>query len=112
MDVLSSKIVRKQVRPERIVQFGEGNFLRGFLDWMVQLMNVKSDFNSSVVVVQPRAGGSVARLQTQDCLYNVNLQGLSNGSQIDSITLIDSISRTIAHIGIMRTSRNWQVFLN
>lgn len=95
MDVLSSKIVRNQVRPERIVQFGEGNFLRGFLDWMVQLMNEKSDFNSSVVVVQPRAGGSVARLQTQDCLYNVNLQGLSNGSQIDSITLIDSISRAI-----------------
>ena len=43
MDVLSSKIVRNQVRPERIVQFGEGNFLRGFLDWMVQLMNEKSE---------------------------------------------------------------------
>lgn len=36
MDVLSSKIVRKEVRLERIVQFGEGNFLRGFLDWMTE----------------------------------------------------------------------------
>ncbi len=82
-----------KMRPERIIQFGEGNFLRAFVDWIMYNMNEKADFNSSVVVVQPIEQGMVDMLNAQDCLYHLNLQGLDNGKQVDSIEMIDVISR-------------------
>jgi tagaturonate reductase len=81
--------------PERIIQFGEGNFLRAFIDWMVYNMNQKADFNSSVVVVQPLPNGMIDMLNEQDGLYHVNLQGLDNGNTVNSIELIDVISRSL-----------------
>ncbi|MCQ2175118.1 MAG: tagaturonate reductase [Bacteroidales bacterium] len=84
-----------EVRTEKIIQFGEGNFLRAFFDWIVTRMNHETDFNASVVVVQPRAGGHVAALTAQNCRYHVNLQGLSGGEPVDSIELIDCISRGV-----------------
>jgi tagaturonate reductase len=83
------------LRPERIIQFGEGNFLRAFADWMVQNMNQKTDFNAGVVVVQPLPTGMVDRLSAQDNLYHVNLQGLDKGETVNSLTLIDVISRSL-----------------
>lgn len=82
-----------KVRPEKIIQFGEGNFLRAFVDWIVFNMNEKAGFNGSVVVVQPIENGMVNALNEQDGLYHLNLQGLDNGRQVDSIRLIDVISR-------------------
>ncbi|MDR1022751.1 MAG: tagaturonate reductase [Prevotellaceae bacterium] len=82
-----------RVHPERIIQFGEGNFLRAFVDWIVFNMNEKAGFNSSVVVVQPIENGMVDVLNEQDGLYHLNLQGIDNGRQVDSIQLIDVISR-------------------
>lgn len=93
--LLNAQTAAKPSRPERIIQFGEGNFLRAFVDWMVQRMNLTTDFNGSVVVVQPRAGGHVDRLQAQDCLYHVHLQGLDNGTVVDTCERIDCISRTV-----------------
>ena len=81
--------------PERIIQFGEGNFLRAFIDWMVQNMNQKADFNSSVVVVQPLPNGMIDMLNEQDGLYHVNLQGLDKGLKVNSIELIDVINRSL-----------------
>ena len=81
--------------PERIIQFGEGNFLRAFIDWMVYNMNQKADFNSSVVVVQPLPTGMIDMLNEQDGLYHVNLQGLDKGNTVNSIELIDVISRSL-----------------
>ncbi len=81
--------------PERIIQFGEGNFLRAFVDWMVYNMNQKADFNSSVVVVQPLPNGMIDMLNEQDGLYHVNLQGLDKGETVNSIELIDVISRSL-----------------
>lgn len=81
--------------PERIIQFGEGNFLRAFVDWMVYKMNKKADFNSSVVVVQPLPNGMIDMLNEQDGLYHVNLQGLDKGETVNSIELIDVISRSL-----------------
>ena len=46
-------IFEKKQRTERVIQFGEGGFLRGFVDWMLQKVNENSDFDGSVVVVQP-----------------------------------------------------------
>ena len=80
---------------ERIIQFGEGNFLRAFVDWIIYNMNEKADFNSSVVVVQPIEKGMVDMLNAQDCLYHVNLQGLDKGQEVNSLTRIDVISRAL-----------------
>ncbi|TRZ39142.1 tagaturonate reductase [Niallia circulans] len=81
--------------PERIVQFGEGNFLRGFVDWQVDRMNKRAGFSSSVAIVQPRANGNVGMLNDQNGLYTLFLQGLKNGSAIREHTVIEAVSRGI-----------------
>ena len=93
MKRLNRESVSAKRYPERIIQFGEGNFLRAFVDWIVWNMNEKADFNSSVVVVQPIAKGMVDMLNEQDGLYHLNLQGLDKGKKVDSLQLIDVISR-------------------
>lgn len=95
MRELNRQTAGKRIYPERIIQFGEGNFLRAFVDWIIQKMNDQVEFNSSVVVVQPIEHGMVDRLQAQDCLYHVNLQGLDKGEKVDSLTRIDVISRAL-----------------
>ena len=78
---------------EKVIQFGEGNFLRGFIEWIIWNTNKKTDFNASVVVVQPIEKGMVDMLNTQDGLYHLNLQGMQNGKPVDSVEMIDVISR-------------------
>lgn len=96
MEKLSRKSANvTKTYPERIIQFGEGNFLRAFVDWIVFNMNNKADFNSSVVIVQPLANGMIDMLNDQDGLYHLNLQGLDKGKAVDSIELIDVVSRCL-----------------
>ena len=95
MKALNKGTAPKTQRPERIIQFGEGNFLRAFVDWIIYNMNQKTDFNSSVVVVQPIDKGMVDMLNAQDDLYHVNLQGLDKGETVNSLTMIDVISRAL-----------------
>lgn len=83
------------VHKERIIQFGEGNFLRAFVDWIVQMMNNNAGFDGSVVIVKPRPGSSMQNLISQDCMYHVCRQGLNNGNIVDEIQFIDCISRAI-----------------
>ncbi len=78
---------------EKVIQFGEGNFLRAFIDWIIWKTNQKTDFNGSVVIVQPIEKGMVEWLNEQDGLYHLNLQGLLNGETVDSLDLIDVVSR-------------------
>ena len=82
MKALNKETAAKTQRPERIIQFGEGNFLRAFMDWIIYNMNEKTDFNSSVVVVQPIEKGMVDMLNA--CLlytsYGVFLCALSISS--------------------------------
>ncbi|SHE34136.1 tagaturonate reductase [Bacteroides luti] len=95
MKPLNRQNVQANKYPERIIQFGEGNFLRAFVDWIVYNMNQKADFNSSVVVVQPIEKGMIDMLNEQDCLYHLNLQGLDKGKEVNSIEMIDVISRAL-----------------
>ena len=95
MKELNEKTAGKMLHPERVIQFGEGNFLRAFVDWIIQKMNENVNFNSSVVVVQPIDRGMVDMLNAQDCLYHVNLQGLDKGEKVNSLTRIDVISRAL-----------------
>ena len=81
----------KTIRPERVIQFGEGGFLRGFVDWMLQKINEKSDFNGSVVVVQPIEMGMCDMLTAQDCLYTHVIRGVEG---VES-GIVDVISRCV-----------------
>ena len=95
MKSLNARTAPKCRMPEKVIQFGEGNFLRCFVDWIIHKMNRKTDFNGSVVVVQPIERGMVDWLNAQDCLYHVNLQGKLAGEVVNKYTRIDSISRAI-----------------
>ena len=78
--------------PTKVIQFGEGNFLRAFVDWIIWNTNKATDFNAGVVVVQPIDRGMVDMLNSQDGLYHVNLQGIDKGQPVDSIEMIDVIN--------------------
>jgi len=81
--------------PERIIQFGEGNFLRAFVDWMVHLLNKKAIFNGRVVVVQPIKEGLADIINQQDGLYTLLLRGLEGGKPKEEKEIISSISRCL-----------------
>lgn len=82
-----------KTRPERILQYGEGGFLRGFFDWMIHRLNTRGLFNGSVVVVQPLPDGLVPVLNQQHGIYTQILRGLQHGQMIEEREVITSISR-------------------
>lgn len=71
------------------MQFGEGNFLRAFVDWIIQNLNDNGAINSSVAVVQPMPMGRVADLAVQDGLYTVRLEGIDKGEKVKKSQIID-----------------------
>lgn len=78
-------------RPERIIQFGEGGFLRGFVDWMIQKLNDSGKFSGNVVVVQPIENGMCDMLSKQNCLYTHIIRGSEGVEE----TLVNVISRCV-----------------
>ncbi|MCC8161110.1 MAG: tagaturonate reductase [Oscillospiraceae bacterium] len=80
---------------ERVLQFGEGNFLRGFVDWMFDKLNKECGGDFDVVVVQPLPTGRVAELNAQDGLYTLYSRGLINGVKAEEEHTIDCITRGI-----------------
>lgn len=95
MERLNRTTAKANKYPDKIIQFGEGNFLRAFVDWIVWKTNQATDFNAGVVVVQPIDRGMVQMLNEQDGLYHLNLQGIDKGAPVDSIDMIDVINRGI-----------------
>lgn len=85
--------------PERVLQFGEGNFLRAFVDWMFHQLNKKALFNGSVVVVQPIAEGLAGKLNEQDGIYTLLLRGLQDGAVTEQKEIINVISRSLNPYG-------------
>lgn len=92
MQQLNRQTAKVNQYPTKVIQFGEGNFLRAFVDWIIWNTNQKTDFNAGVVVVQPIEKGMVDMLNSQDGLYHVNLQGIDKGEAVDSIQMIDVIN--------------------
>ncbi len=76
---------------EKVIQFGEGGFLRGFVDWMLQIVNEKTDFEGKVVAVQPIENGMCDMLTAQNCVYT----HMCRGSEGVDIRKIDVISRCV-----------------
>ena len=81
---------------ERVLQFGEGNFLRGFVDWMFDRLNKEHNGDFGVVVVQPiNVGPVVEFLNEQDGLYDLYLRGLSNGEKVEENRVVECITRAV-----------------
>lgn len=85
----------QKTRPERVLQFGEGNFLRAFVDWMLSELNRKTDFNGRAVLVQPISSGLANEINAQDGLFTLLLRGLSDGKPKEERVLVESVSRAI-----------------
>ncbi|EJL70016.1 tagaturonate reductase [Chryseobacterium populi] len=81
--------------PIKIVQFGGGNFMRGFTDYIIDKLNKEAGFNAGIVNVQPTAGGSVHKLEEQDNLYTLFSRGIKKGEVIDTRQVISAIQKSI-----------------
>lgn len=95
MKKLSNDLIERTSRPIKVLQFGEGNFLRAFVDWFISELNKKSDFNGGVCVVQPIENGRIEALKEQDGLYTLILEGIEAGKLIREKNIIDVIEQTI-----------------
>ncbi len=95
MNSLNRNTASVKTYTERIVQFGEGNFLRAFANWMIHEMNKKAGFDAGVVAVQPIDQGLIKMLNDQDGLYTLYLNGIKNGEAISEHEIIDCIQRGI-----------------
>ena len=85
---------RPKTWPDRIAQFGGGNFLRGFVDWVVEILNEETDFGSGIVLVKATPGTYDA-LDRQDRLFTTWLHGIQDGQAIEQSKLITSVNRTV-----------------
>lgn len=94
--------------PERVLQFGEGGFLRAFAQHMLDEMNEKAGFNGKVVVVQPRGGhpDSADRFNSQDGLYTLILRGRQDGQAVSHTRVISCVSRCLD------PKRDWDALLD
>lgn len=101
MELINKKVYKEvcgKVKPERpvkIMQFGEGNFLRAFVDWIIQNLNDAGAIDTSVAVVQPMPFGRVKELGEQDGLYTLRLEGIDKGEKVKSSRVIDVIGDLI-----------------
>ena len=100
----------KQNYPIKVLQFGDGNFMRGFMDWMVDVMNEKAAFNGAVQIIRPLRKGKEEKQFAQNGLYHVAQRGISNGKTISEIRLITCVTSAInpyADMGLfLQTAEN------
>ena len=81
--------------PEKVLQFGEGNFLRAFVDCWFDVANEKVGWNGKCVLVQPIAQGLTKRINEQQGLYTLYLRGSEAGQKVDRKRVISSVSRCL-----------------
>ncbi len=91
--------------PERVIQFGEGNFLRAFVDWQFNEISRLGLFKGKIVLVQPLRDGMVNEINEQDGLYTLLQRGISNDKKIERTDIITSVSRGI------NPYTDWQAYL-
>jgi tagaturonate reductase len=95
MESLNNSFRKLPQYPNKVIQFGEGNFLRAFIDWQIHQMNKQGLFKGGVQIVQPLPTGRVKELDKQDDLYTVLLEGILDGKKIQSHEIIESINGTV-----------------
>ncbi len=79
----------------KIVQFGGGNFMRGFTDYVIDKLNKEAEFNAGIVNVQPTPNGSVHKLEEQGNLYTLFSRGIKKGEIIDEKCVISAIQKSV-----------------
>ncbi|MEN8138858.1 MAG: tagaturonate reductase [Bacteroidota bacterium] len=96
MKDLNNKEIRdRRKNPVKIVQFGEGNFLRAFVDWMFDKLNEQGKFVGDITLVQPIENGLAEMINAQDGLYHVFTKGLDKGTFVEETRLIKSVNKCI-----------------
>ena len=81
--------------PEKVMQFGEGNFLRAFVDYWFDVSNERVGWNGKCVLVQPIAPGLAKMINEQEGLYTLYLRGRENGEKVDRKRVISVVSRCL-----------------
>ena len=107
METLNYKILKEsgyngyilESGTEKVMQFGEGNFLRAFVDDFFDIANEKTGYNGKVVLVQPIAQGLTELINKQEGLYTLYLRGSENGVRVDDKRVISAVSRCINPYG-------------
>ena len=79
----------------RILQIGDGNFLRAFVDWMIDITNGAGHMQAEVIMVQPLERGIAELMQAQDHLFTVLLRGVQNGQEVQSKRLVSCVRDTL-----------------
>lgn len=87
--------INKEQRPLKVVQYGEGNFLRAFVEQMIDVANEKGLFNGSVALVKPIPFGNLDRFKAQDNVYTVILRGKANGKTVNEKRVITCVSEAV-----------------
>ena len=95
MKKLTAELAPSRQLPIRVLQFGEGNFLRAFVDDMLDIANEQGRFNGSIVLVKPIPFGSLETFHQQDCRYTVLLRGVADGQKVENARLITSVSDAV-----------------
>jgi len=95
MELLNKSISKAVDRPVKVLQFGEGNFLRGFVDYMIDVANEKGVFDGSVAIVKPIAYGNLNMFHEQENQYTVVLRGKEDGAEKVETRVITSIADAV-----------------
>lgn len=86
-------------RPEKIIQFGEGNFLRAFIDWQFDLLNQHTDFNAGITIIRP-INTDHPKLDTQDGVFTALIRGINDaGESVSEPRIITSVNRELLAYG-------------
>ena len=96
MQRLNKSITHAVDRPVKVMQFGEGNFLRAFVDYIFDVTNEKTDFNGGVVIVKPIEFGTLERFHDQECQYTLQLRGFVDGEPKEITRQITSVVDAVA----------------
>ena len=96
MELLSRSKTGKKERPIKVLQFGEGNFLRGFVDYMIDIANEKGEFDGDIVLVKPIEFGTLDRFRSQECQYTVSLRGIVDGKPAVLNRIVTSVADVVA----------------
>ena len=94
-----NEIYHRSPRPVKVVQFGEGNFLRGFVDDMIDIANEKGVFDGDVAIVKPIESGDLSRFRNQDNIYTVVLRGRVEGEPYVEKRVVTSVQKVIDAYG-------------
>ncbi len=99
MELLNRQKTGKKERPVRVLQFGEGNFLRAFVDYMIDIANEQGKFDGDIVLVKPIEFGSLERFHAQECQYTVQLRGIVDGEPRRINRIVTSVADAVDAYG-------------